>query len=443
MIKPTRTLRVLAFASLAVCAASPAWTQTKAASSAAPRSADYIVAVINNELVTQFEVEQRIARARDEAARSNTALPEPTELRKLALDSLINERVLITYARESGMKVDDQELERAIGNIASMNKLSVEQLRQRLREENIDYGRFRSNLKDQILSERVREREVQARIKITDSEVEDYLEKQRAGASQVPSVGLAQILVTVPDSASEATVAERLAKAQAAMAQLKAGKAFDQVAKEFSEDESRVRGGDLGTKPADRWPDLFMDAVKGLTVGQVTPEPIRSGAGFHVLKLQSRSEAGEVTVSQTRARHILLRPSARLSTEAAMKRLAEFREQIASGKRKFEDLAREFSEDGSAPSGGDLGWVGPGSFVPEFEEAMNRLSPGAMSAPIESRFGVHLIQVVERRTVPADPRQLREQARAALREQKYEPAYKEWAEELRARAYVEMREPPP
>jgi peptidyl-prolyl cis-trans isomerase SurA len=441
MTHTTRPLRVLALLALLPLWAGLALAQGTA-NRALPRSADYIVAVVNNELVTQFEVDQRVARARDEATRNGTALPPAAELRKQALESLLNERVVITYARDSGMKVDDQELERAVANIASMNKLSVEQLRQRLRDESMDYGRFRSNLKDQILAERVREREVQQRIRITDSEVEDYLENLRATAAAMPTLNIAQILITVPEGATPAVEGQRRDVAQAALARLKAGEAFDKVAKEVSEDDNRARGGEIGDKPADRLPDLFVDSVKSLSVGGITPELVRSGAGFHILKLVSRTEAGEITTTQTRARHILLRPSAQLSTEAAARRLSEFRSQILAGKSSFEALAKAHSEDGSAASGGDLGWASPGAFVPEFEDAMGKLQPGGISPPIESRFGLHLIQVVERRTVAADPRQLREQARTALREQKYEPAYKEWAEELRSRAYIEMREPP-
>lgn len=441
MIHTSRPLRVLALVALLPLWAGLAHAQG-AGSKATPRSADYIVAVVNNELVTQFEVDQRVARARDDAARNGTTLPPLAELRKLALESLLNERVIITYARDTGIKVDDQELERAVANIASMNKLSVEQLRQRLRDEGMDYGRFRTNLKDQILAERVREREVQQRIRITDSEVEDHLESLRAKAAAVPTLNIAQILITVPDDATPAVEGQRRDKALAALARVKGGEAFDQVSREVSEDDNRARGGEIGAKPADRLPDLFVEAVKALAVGGVTPEPVRSGAGFHILKLISRTEAGEITTTQTRARHILLRPSAQLSTQAAARRLAEFRTQILAGKSSFEALAKEHSEDGSAPSGGDLGWASAGAFVPEFEEAMGKLQPGGISPPIESRFGVHLIQVVERRSVAADPRQLREQARTALREQKYEPAYKEWAEELRSRAYIEMREPP-
>lgn len=436
-----RPLRVLALAALLPWGPGVALAED-AATPAPARSADYIVAVVNNELVTQFEVDQRVARARDDAARSGATLPATAELRKMALESLLTERVIITYARDTGMKVDDQELDRAVGNIASMNKLSVEQLRQRLRAEGMDYGRFRSNLKDQILAERVREREVQQRIRITDSEIEDYLEGLRAKAAATPTLNIAQILVTVPEDAKPDEEAKRRSIAMAALARVKGGEAFDKVSREVSEDDNRARGGEIGDKPADRLPDLFVDAVKPLAVGGVTPELVRSGAGFHILKLVARTEAGEITTTQTRARHILLRPSARLTPEAAARRLAEFRAQILAGKASFEALAKENSEDGSAASGGDLGWTTAGAFVPEFEEAMSKLQPGGISPPIESRFGMHLIQVVERRTTAADPRQLREQARAALREQKYEPAYKEWTEELRSRAYIEMREPP-
>jgi peptidyl-prolyl cis-trans isomerase SurA len=441
MTEPTRLLRTLAVSCLIALQGGLAFSQTPSTRSPA-RSADFIVAVVNNELVTQFEVDQRIARAREDATRNRTALPAGDELRRQAVESLINERVLITYARDSGMKVDDQELERAVQNIAAMNKLSPAQLRERLKDDGIDYTRFRANLRDQILSERVREREVQQRIRVSDAEVEDFIDQQRAKAGTLQSLNIAQILVTVPEGATPAVLAQRRDKALAALARVKGGEPFERVAREISEDANKDRGGEIGAKPMDRLPDLFVDAVKPLAVGALTPELVRSGAGFHILKLLSRSEESGLTVNQTHARHILLRPSARLSADAAAKRLNEFRSQILDGKRRFEDVAREVSEDGSAPNGGDLGWTSQGSFVPEFEEAMNQLPLGGISAPVESRFGVHLMQVLERRAVPAEPRQLREQARNALKEQKYDAAFTEWAEELRARAYIEMREPP-
>jgi peptidyl-prolyl cis-trans isomerase SurA len=220
------------------------------------------------------------------------------------------------------------------------------------------------------------------------------------------------------------------------------GEAFDLVASEMSEDPNRSRGGELGLRPSSRLPDLFVEATRGLKSGEVAPQVLRSGAGFHVLKVLAVSDPGAPRVTQTRVRHILLRTSPQLGAEQAQARLAEYRRAIESRSATFEDLARQFSEDGSAAQGGDLGWASPGMMVPEFEQAMSRLQPGGLSPPVASRFGWHLIQVLERRTVDVDPRQLREQARNALREQKFEEAYNEWVKDLRARAYIEMREPP-
>ena len=430
----------------------PAWAQgqptatDRAASRAADRSAartgDYIVAIVNQELVTAVEVSRRLDRAVEEAQRSGVRLPPEEELKRQVVDALIEERVILTYARESGGKVDDAELDRAVQTVAAQNQLSVEQLRERLAAEGIDLVRFRANLRDQLLVERTREREVFQRIRLTDSEVEDYLERQRRAAALDAPLNLAQILVSVPEGASEAVLAERRRVAEAALARVKAGEPFERVAREVSEDAQRERGGEMGVRPASRFPDLFIESTKGLKTGEVTPSLVRSGAGFHVLKVLARVDTSQAQVTQTRARHILLRTSNRLTAEAAQARLAGYRRQIEARERSFEDMAREFSEDGSAAQGGDLGWSSPGTMVPEFEEAMNALQPGGLSLPVVSRFGVHLIQVLERRDVAVDPRQLRDQARGALREQRFDSAYAEWAKDLRGRAYVEMREPP-
>jgi peptidyl-prolyl cis-trans isomerase SurA len=235
---------------------------------------------------------------------------------------------------------------------------------------------------------------------------------------------------------------ERRARIDAALARVKAGEAFEAVAKEVSEDANKAQGGVIGMRPADRLPDVFVEKVRSLKPGEVAPSVLRTGAGFHALKLIDRREASAFSITQTHARHILLRPSPQLSQDAAMKRLADFKRQITSRSKTFEQLARENSEDGSAPSGGDLGWAAPGQFVPEFEEAMNALPDGGISEPLVSRFGVHLIQVIERRKVNLEPKQQREQARNVLREQKFDQAYLEWLRDLRARAYIELREPP-
>ncbi len=435
----TKFLFSLALGVLAVGAGMPA---AQAQQRGAARLADYIVAIVNTELVTAAELELRIAKLREDATRNNATLPTGAELRQRVLDLLIEERVQITYARDSGQRVDDAELERAVSNVALQNQMSLPQLRDKLKLDGIDYGRFRNNIRDQLLAERVREREVQARIRISDAEIDAFIDKRRAAAGASDEYNIAQILVTVPEGAPAAQVAEWRARAEAALARVKAGEAFEAVARAVSEDVNKAAGGVIGLRPADRLPDVFMDVVRPLKAGEVAPTLLRTGAGFHVLKLVERRDAGGLAIQQTRARHILLRPSPQLPQDAALRRLAEFKRQIVAGSKTFEQLARENSEDGSAAQGGDLGWASPGGFVPEFEDTMNAMTLNGISEPIVSRFGVHLIQVVGRRQVTLEAKQLREQARTALREQKFDEAYGEWLRELRARAYVELREPP-
>ncbi|XVJ68561.1 MAG: molecular chaperone SurA [Rhizobacter sp.] len=406
---------------------------------AANRQGDYIVAVVNQELVTAAEVDQRMAAAR--AANRGQTLPPVNELRQQALDSLIEERVLVTYARASGIKIEDSELERAVANVAAQNQLTGQQLRQRLQQEGIPYERFRSNLRDQLLVEKVREREVQGRVRISDSDVENWLETKRRELKGQTTLDIAQILVRVPDGASPSQVAERKARAEEALARLAAGESFEAVVKQYSDDATtKEQGGRLGARSIDRLPYLFVQAVANLNVGQRTQELLRSGAGFHILKVIERSDTTGFAVTQTRARHVLLRLSPQLSRDAVVRRLQGFKRQIESGRQSFEQLAKENSEDGSAAQGGDLGWASPGTFVPEFEQIMNTLPLGGISEPVVSRFGVHLIQVLERRNQALDVKQQRTLARNALREQKFEEAYVEWIAELRARAYIELRE---
>jgi len=435
-----RACRWLAFAVAFALLAQAVQAQQRAPSET--RNGDYIVAVVNQELVTAGEVQQRLERVRDEAARGKRDLPPAAVLRAQIVSALIDERVQVTNARDSGVKLDEAEIDRAISSVALQNQLTIAQLRQKLRQEGIEYAKFRATVRDQMLVERVREREVMERVRISEAEIDALLDERRAAAGIAPQLNIAQILVPVPEGASAAEVAERQARAEAARARVRAGEPFEAVAKEVSEDGNRADGGVIGLRPADRLPDVFVSAVRGLRSGDVAPELLRSGAGFHVLKLVERREAGNFTVQQTRTRHILLRTSAQLPQDIAMRRLADIKQTIAGGTKSFEQAARENSEDSSAAQGGDLGWVSPGTFVPEFEEVINRLQPGGLSDPVVSRFGVHLIQVLDRRAVTLDPKQQREQARNILREQKFEDAYNDWLRDLRGRAYIEMREPP-
>jgi len=413
-----------------------------AAESRAPINGDYIAAVVNQELVTAGEVELRVQRAQAEAGRAGAKLPPEPELRRQALDSLIDERAIITAARDSGMKVDEFEIDRSVQSIAQQNQLSLEALRDRLRAEGMDYGRFRANVRDQMMIERLREREVYQRIKISDEEIERYLADRRAAAQADAETNVAQIMVTVAEGLAPAELAARRKIAEDALARVQRGEDFAKVAAELSEDANRAKGGEIGLKPASRLPDLFVEAVRGLKPGEVAPALVRSGAGFHVLKLVDRKDVVSGRVTQTRARHVLLRTSPQLNAQTAARRLSEYRKQIEGGSKTFEEIARQYSEDGSAASGGDLGWAAPGVMVPEFEQAMNEVTLGGLSEPVTSRFGVHLIQVLERREVAQEPKQQREQAKNVLREQKFDQAYLDWTKELRSRAYVEFREPP-
>jgi len=426
---------------VALAGAGPAAAQDRAAAArmqAIP--GDHIVAVVNQELVTAVELRRRMDAMRAAAARSGRGRPSEAQLRQEALDSLIEERVIVTHARDLGWRVDDVELDRAVQSVAAQNQMTVEQLRARLRADGLDMVRFRANLRDQIMVERTRESEVIGRIVVTDEEIDRELAAQRTAAQAGAELDIAQVLVSVPEGADAATLAERRSRAEQALARIRASEPFEAVAREISEDPNRERGGAIGLRPADRLPDLFVDAVRALQPGQVAPALVRSAGAFHVLKLLARREAADPAQTETRARHILLRSSDQASPQQAAERLLQLRRLIESGERRFEDVAREVSEDGSAAQGGDLGWFGPGVMVPEFEQPVARLPAGAISEPVVSRFGVHLIQVLDRRPLVLSAEKRREQVRNILRERKFEQAYLDWVAELRARAYVELRE---
>jgi len=445
--RPRRALarragRCLATALAAACVALGATGPVLAQASRVPATpGDHIVAIVNQELVTSIELGQRMQAMRAQAARAGQPVPSEDAMREQALESLIQERAIVTHAREMGWRIEEAEIDRAVRSVAAQNRMNVEQLTKALQAQGLDMTRFRDNLRDQIMVERTREREVNARIEISEDEITREIEAEQAQARSEAEVNLAQILVPVPEGADEATVRSLRARIDQALARVRAGEPFETVAREVSEDANRERGGEIGLRPVDRLPDLFAQAARTMTPGQVT-EPLRSGAGFHVLKLLERKQAAVDNGVETRARHILLRLSDQTPPQQAAERLLSLRRQIESGERTFEDVAREVSEDGSAAQGGDLGWFAPGVMVPEFEQPASRLPVGAISDPIRSRFGMHLIQVLDRRPLVLTDEQRREQVRNVLRERKFDKAFQDWVEELRARAYVELRDAP-
>lgn len=409
------------------------------------RQADYIVAVVNSEPITNVDVALELRRVQQQLSQQGQPQPAPATLAAQVLDNLINEKAQLQQAREVGLKVDEPSIDQAEQSVAAQNQITVPELHRRLRQDGLDPKAFREQLRNQLLLTRLREREVDPKVRVSDLEVEQYLQEQLA-ASNIPSnqlINLAQILVAVPENANEAQVGALQARAQRLLARARDGEDFAALAREASDAPDRTAGGQLGLRPMDRYPTLFLEATRTLAVGQLS-ELVRSGAGFHILKLLEKRQAGlpPMTVTQSRARHILLRLSTQVSEADARDKLNDLRRRIQTGQADFATLAREYSQDPSADQGGDLGWTYPGQFVPEFEAVMNRLAPGQVSDPLISRFGVHLIQLQERRNTTLGEREQREMVRSMLRQKKLTEAYDIWVRDVRARAYVELREAP-
>jgi peptidyl-prolyl cis-trans isomerase SurA len=409
-----------------------------------PQQADFIVAVVNSEPITNSEVQVELQRIVQQLTQQRRPQPDHKELARQVLESLVNQKVQLQLARETGIRVDDSAVDQAVQNIARQNQMDATELQRRVVAEGGDFGQFRSNLRDQLTLTRLREREVEPRVRVSDLEVDQYLRDQQTNSDPATTeINLAQILVSVPDAANAEQIATLQARAQRALNRARGGEDFAALVREFSDASDRNNGGQLGLRTADRYPPLFLEAIQGLGIGAISGL-VRSGAGFHILKVLQKKSVGlpAMTVTQSRARHILLRVSPQLSELAARDKLNEFRKRILAGQADFAQLARDNSQDGSAAQGGDLGWANPGMFVVEFEEVMNRLTPGQISDPVVTRFGVHLIQLVERRETTLSQREQREMVRANLREKKLDDSYLTWAQEQRGRAYVEMRETP-
>jgi len=402
---------------------------------------DYIVAVVDAQPITNHDVHVRATQLSQQLQQQQKTVPAQAELLRLSLDRLIVEKALLEHAKDVGLTIDDEAVDQAEQRMAADRQLTVAQLRQKVQLEGRSLSSFRQGLKDQLVLQRLTERNVPSRIRISDVEIDQAIkERQKISGLANPDIELGHVFVPVPEKASETEVAALQAKAQAALNHLQQGDELSRVAKEFSSGPERDKGGLMGLRPASRYPSLFVEATRALAVGDVTL--VRSGAGFHVLKLVNKRASETLTVTQTHPRHILLRPGGQRSQTAARAQLAEYKRLIESGKADFAKLAREHSQDGSASEGGDLGWVTPGMFVPEFEEVMNKLSIGQIADPSVSRFGVHLIQVLERREAPISERELRDVVRNGLREKKFEETYQLWAQEVRGRAYVEFRDSP-
>lgn len=429
----------------AVCLTFPALAQTPRPEAAVGmQTADFIVAVVNSEPITNQEVISRMQRLVPQLAMQGRPAPPRAEFARAVLERLISERAQLQAAREGGIRISDEAVDQAAADVARQNQVSMAELRLRLTKDGLNLQRFRQDLLDELMLARFREREVDGRVRVSEQDIDRFmLEKKPEIAARPTEINIAQILVAVPEGASPAQLAGLEARARQIRQRLDSGADFAALTQELSEASDRTNGGELGMRSVERYPTLFVDAVLSLPVGGVTG-PVRSGAGFHLLKLVDKKQSGDPlgTITQTRARHILLKPTPRLSEGEARQRLAQFKLRIEAGQADFAQLAREFSEDGSAREGGDLGWTSPGAFVPEFEQVMDLLRPGQLAEPLQSRFGLHLIEVLERREAQLSDRDRRELARRELREEKTEEALRTFVQDVRGRAYVEYRDPP-
>ncbi len=415
-------------------------TATAQAQQSKPRSivvVDRIVAVVNDEVITERELAARVDFALRQLAQQGTQPPARQVLERQLLERTINDRVQMQHARDTGTRVDDAELDRAMVKIAEQNKMTVAELRTVLAKDNVPYDKFREDIRSEITLSRLREREVAQKIVVTESEVDNFIQSQMAQPGR-DEFNVSHILVSVPEKATPEQLQERRVRAEQALAQIKGGADFRQVAAAVSDGPEALQGGLLGWRESSRLPALFLDALRPLQAGQLS-ELLRSSNGFHILRLnERRGGAAPVVVQQTRARHILIKTNELVSETEARNRILALKERL-DNKADFAELARSRSEDTSASRGGELNWLSPGDTVPEFERAMDALKPGEISPPVRSPFGWHLIQVIERRNQDMTKEGQRLNARQTLRERKTDEAYQEWVRQLRDRAYVEQR----
>ncbi len=404
---------------------------------------DRIIAVVNDEVITANEVRRRTLIADGQLRRQKISPPPRDVLERQVLERMIVDRAQLQLAKETGVRVDDATVNAAMVRIAESNGLSLPAMRQKLETDGVSFTQFREDIRQDIILNRLREREVDNRIQISDSELDNFIAEQAGVSADAEEVNLAQILLRVPESSTPQRLEESRQRADDLIAQLKGGADFSRLAASYSNAPEALQGGELGWRNTDRLPTLFLDAIKGLKVGEVAPL-VRSPNGFHILKLVGRRSAidGKLAagpVQQTHARHILLRVSDVSPEPEVKRRLEEFKLRIEAGQAEFGTLARLHSVDPSGSRGGDLGWLYPGDTVPEFEKAMNELKISQLSGPVQSPFGWHLIQVTERRTEAASTERARLAARQTLRERKAEEAFQDWVRQLRDKTYVEYR----
>jgi peptidyl-prolyl cis-trans isomerase SurA len=399
---------------------------------------DRIVAVVNNEVITQLELNNRMNIIIQQLRKQGTELPSRQLLSRQVLDRMVIDQVQFQLAKETGLRVDDAQVDRALQRIAEENKLSLSDFRSALEGDGVNFSVFREDIRSEMTLARLREREVDNKVAIGESEIDSELEAQKKRAVPDEELLLAHVLVQIPDQASAEQIEQRRRKAEQALAALKGGMDFAQVSASFSDAPEALQGGALGWRSDARLPKLFVEAAGNLAKGQYS-DVLKSANGFHIVRLMDKRGAGVAQViNQTKARHILVKVSEIVSDEYAQRRARALKERLDNG-MDFAELAKQTSEDASAPNGGDLGWVSPGDTVPEFERTMETLDTNKISEPVRTQFGWHLIQVLERRTQDVTQERGRLAARQGLRQRKADESFQDWLRQLRDRAYIEYR----
>lgn len=399
---------------------------------------DRIVAIVDQTVITEQELESRMRTVTAQLKKQNTELPAENVLRKQILERLISDALQLQYAAQTGLKIDDNQLNKTIERIAEQNQMSVKEFSDALSADGISMTKFRADIRSEITIARLREREVESRVNVSESEIDNFLTTQSSNNENRDEFEISHILIRTPEEGTPEEIQKAKAKVNEAIKLLQEGSSFSKVSASFSDAPNALEGGNLGWKSATQVPTLFLDALKSMQTGEVS-QPLRSPNGFHILKLTNkRGGNSPLVIEQTHARHILIKLTEIVSESDGKKKMDGIKERLDNGE-KFEVLARQFSEDGSASNGGDLGWVNPGDTVPQFEKAMNELKDNQISEPIRSPFGWHIIQVLERRKQDMSKEAARLKARQEIRARKADEAYQDWVRELRDRAYVEMK----
>jgi len=401
---------------------------------------DRIVAIVNKEVITLSELNEAVAGAERQLLRQGTQAPSREVLLRQMLERMVMDKAQLQLARDTGIRVDELQLDRAVQRIAENNNMTLAEFRRTLERDRVPFELWREELREQILRTRLREREVDDRIQVSDTEVSLFLEEQKLRPGDRVEYNVSHILVRIPEQASPERIDAARGKAEKIIAEATQGVDFARLAAANSDAFDALQGGALGWRTHDRLPEAFAGALTRMKPGDISGI-VSSAAGLHVLRLNERrgAAAGGAPVAQTRLRHILIRVSEAISEADVRRRLADLRDRIVGGGAEFAEMARAHSDDATAARGGELDWVYPGDTVPEFERAYQGLKIGEISAPVRSPFGYHLIQVLERRSGDLSPERQRLQARQALRERKSDEAYQEWLRQLRDQSYVELK----